>query len=149
MNYAHLHLLINHFPLVTLLFGFCILVAGKIQQNEAVIRVALGLLIIGGFVAGAAFLTGDPAEDVIKSLPTYSEKIVHEHEDAADFGLWSTVITACTAVGGLYLSKKKGAVPKRYLIFLFVVNFWALTVIARTNYLGGMISHTEIRSEAK
>jgi uncharacterized membrane protein len=146
MSAPHLHLLLNHFPLATLLFGFGILVLSRIQRNESVTRVALGLLILGGFAAGGTFLTGEPAEDALKHYPTFSEKIVHEHELAAGFGLWSTVITACAAAGGLYFSMKKGAVPKAFMIFIFVLNFWALTVLARTNYLGGQISHPEIRS---
>jgi uncharacterized membrane protein YoaK (UPF0700 family) len=145
MTYPHIHLLLNHFPIATLLFGFCILVIGRIQHNEGVVRVALGLLIVGGFVGTASFFTGDPAADIIKTNSTFSAPIVHEHELAATFGLWATIITAVVASGGLFLSRKKGAVPKRYLVLIFIINFWALTVIARTNYLGGQISHPEIR----
>jgi uncharacterized membrane protein len=148
MNYAHLHLLLNHFPIATLLFGFVILIIGKIRRNESIIRVALSLLVVGGFVGTAAFLTGDQAADVLKSSPTFQEKLVNEHDQAANFGLWATIITACVAAGGLYLSKKKGAVPKGFMIAIFVINFWALTVIARVNYLGGQISHPETRSDS-
>jgi hypothetical protein len=147
MNYPHIHLLLNHFPLATLLFGSCILVAGKIQRNEGVIRIALALLVFGGFAGGAAFLTGDQAADVLKTNPTYQENLIHEHELAANFGLWATIITACAATVGLYLSKKRGAIPKGFLILIYIISFWALTVIARTNFLGGQISHPETRSD--
>jgi hypothetical protein len=30
-----------------------------------------------------------------------------------------------------------------------VINFWSLTVVARTNYLGGLITHPEIRPDPK
>jgi uncharacterized membrane protein len=149
MNFAHLHLLLNHFPITALLFGFSVLAIGRLKSNETIIRVALGILVVGGFVAGAAFLTGDRAADLLMQNPTYSKKMITEHDQAAGFGLWSTIITACTAAGGLYLSQKKGAAPKRYLLIIFILNFWALTVIARTNYLGGQISHPETRFDSK
>jgi len=149
MNAAHLHLLLNHLPIGTLLFGFGILVVGWIQRSEPVLRVALDILILGGLVAAAAFLTGNPAADVLRKYPSYEEKLVHEHWLAANFGLWSTVITAVAAAGCLYLSMRRGTVPRCCLIILLVINLWALSVIARTNYLGGLIGHPEIRSESK
>ncbi len=145
MNAPHLHLILNHFPIATLLIGFCILIAGRFCRNEPITRVALSLLIVGGLAGLGAYLTGEPAEDVLKSAPSFSENLVHEHEQAAFFGLWATVITGVVAAGALYFSKKKGAIPKAYLILLFIINFWALTVIARVNYLGALISHSEIR----
>lgn len=148
MNDAHIHLLLNHFPFATLLFGFIILLIAKLQRNESILRVALSILVFGGFMGAAAFLTGEPAEHLLKELPNFQKELIHEHEAAGKFGLISTIITAIVAAGGLYVSIKKGQVPKIYLIFIFVVNFWALTVIGRTNYLGGMIGHAEIRSES-
>ena len=50
MNPAHIHLLLNHFPLATLLFGFIIPIASKLQRNESVLRIALGILVVGGFM---------------------------------------------------------------------------------------------------
>ena len=151
MNIAHLHLLLNHFPIATLLFGFFILLFGRVRRDEGVIRVGFGVLVVGGFVAAAAYFTGDPAEDVLKAFApsSFPKSFVSEHAQAAVFGLWSTIITACAAAAGLFLSMKKGAVSNRYLILVFVINFWALTVVARVNYLGGLISHPEIRSESK
>jgi uncharacterized membrane protein len=149
MNLAHLHMILNHFPIATLIFGFVILVVGRLRRNETIIRVALGILIVGAFAGLGAFFTGDPAEDVIKSRPGFMKDLVHEHEKAADFGLWATIITGCTALAALYFSMKKSAIPKWLMIALFIINFWALTVLARVNYLGGQISHPEIRSESK
>lgn len=149
MNAAHLHLLLNHLPISTLLFGFGILIVGWFQHNQAVIRVALGILVLGGLVAGAAFLTGNPAADVLRAYPSYVEKLVHEHWLAANFALWSAVATAVAAAGCLYFSWKRGSVPTCCLIIVLGVNFWSLTVVARANYLGSLISHPEIRSGAR
>ena len=148
MNYAHVHLLINHFPLATLLFGFVILVISRIQKNEGATRMALGILVLGGLCGFAAHFTGDRAVDVIKNLPTYSREIVREHDAAAGFGLWATIITGAFAALGLFFSVRKHAIPRWCLILIMVVNVWALTVIARVNYLGGQIAHPETRPAA-
>lgn len=149
MNLAHLHLLLNHFPIATMLFGFVILMVARFRRNETITRVALCILVVGAFAGLGAFFTGDPAEDVIKSRPGFAEDLVHEHEEAADFGLWATIITGCVAAAALYFSTKKKGIPKWLMIALIIINIWALTVLARVNYLGGQISHPEIRFEAK
>ncbi len=44
MNWAHVHLLINHIPVLGTLFGALLLVFGIVKKNEEIKRVSLGIL---------------------------------------------------------------------------------------------------------
>ena len=147
MNAAQIHLLVNHMPLASLTFGFFILIWGKIKNNPSILEVAFILLMIGGLFAVASYFTGDDAYDVVKNLPNFSKDRAHEHELAAKFGLLWTILTAVLATSALYFLKKKAGVPKALLYVVLILNLFTLTVLARTNHLGGQISHPEIRSK--
>jgi len=65
MNGAQLHLALNHLPVIGTLIALLVLAAGMALRNETVRRTALVLLVGAGLAAGGAFLTGEPAEEVI------------------------------------------------------------------------------------
>ena len=140
-----MHLLLNHFPIVGLIFSFLVLCFGLIRSKKDFVQVALSLTVLSGALAIPTYLTGEPAEDVIKNLPVFSESIVEEHEKAGLFAVWAMVISAVASATGLFFSIKKNEIPKKLVIVIVVLHVWALSVVARTNYLGGKISHTEVR----
>ena len=68
MNGAHLHLLINHVPVLGIVFGLLLLVFGWWRKSEEIKKAALGTFVVIAFSAVAAFLTGEPAEDTVKGV---------------------------------------------------------------------------------
>ena len=145
MNGAHIHLLLNHFPIIGLFFSFLILSLGVLRPNVGFVRAGLLIAIVSGIFALPTYLTGEPAEDIVKQTPWFSKPLVHEHEEAAEFAIWATEITAAAAAAGLFFSLKRNRIPKLLMIAIVVLNLFTLTVLARTNYLGGKITHVEIR----
>jgi hypothetical protein len=82
----------------------------------------------------------------LKSNPAFTGKnLIHEHEEAAEFAIWFSSLTALVSAAGLYYSVKKGRIPKPLIIAIVILHIHILTVLARTNYLGGQISHPEVR----
>lgn len=147
MNAAHIHLLLNHFPLVGFVFSFLILALGLYLSDESYIRAGLLVILIAGFLAVPTYLTGEPAEEVIEKLPAFSEKIVETHEEAAELAILFISLTTLAAGGALWMSIKRKVASKVVLKFVLALNFVSLVLIGQTNNLGGKISHTEIRSE--
>ncbi len=145
LNAAQLHLLVNHMPLAALGFSFLILIWGKTKNNMAIIKVAFALLILGGFFAAASFLSGDEAKELVENLPNFSKDHANEHELAAKFGLWWTIFTAVIAAFGFFQLIKKGSLARWLFYSILFFNLFTLTVLARTNHLGGQISHPELR----
>lgn len=69
MNLTHLHLLLNHLPVVGTICGAGLLAFTLSRRSNDLKRAALGLLVISALVAIPAYLTGEPAEDGVKGLP--------------------------------------------------------------------------------
>ena len=62
MDATHLHLLLNHFPIVGTLLGVGVMLYGYIVGSEQVKKAALWLWAAMALVAIPVFLTGEPAE---------------------------------------------------------------------------------------
>lgn len=80
MNGAHLHLMINHFPVVGLLFGLVMLVVAQLRRNSDLARTGLVALVIIAIITIPAYLTGEPAHDVVQHLTGISEEVLERHE---------------------------------------------------------------------
>jgi len=146
MNGAHIHLMFNHFPLIGFVFSFLVLLLGLVRANESVVRVGFLIILVSGLLTVPTYLSGEEAEDIVEKLPTVSKEWLEEHEAAAGYAIWAIGITTAAAAAGLYLStRKKAKTPKPVLVAVTLLNLFSLTVIARTNYLGGPITHSEIR----
>lgn len=140
MNATHIHLLINHLPVLLIPFATLYFAHAVKFGNESSRKFALILLIFAGLSAIPADVTGDEAADIAKNIPGVTKETIHEHDEAADFALWAGIITAVAAVAPLVLKDKKRKIAT---IVTFVIAIWACTVMARTAYLGGKIRHTE------
>lgn len=148
MNAAHLHLMVNHLPLFAVLFALVFLAIGLWRPLLPVVRRAgLVLLVVGGLGGGAAYLSGEPAEEIVEEQAQFDHDRVEEHEDAGMFGMISTAIAGLLALGILWRSRGK-MVGGRATILALVVGLWAMAVLARTAWLGGKIQHPELRDGA-
>lgn len=112
MNAAHSHLLLNHFPLIGFVFSFLLLALGQFRSNESYVRAGISIILVSGFLAVPTYLAGEPAEEVIKKLPGFSENLVEAHEEAAELAIWFIGATTLVAGVALWLSIKKTVTSK-------------------------------------
>ena len=146
MNAAHLHLLVNHLPIVGSLMGFLLLLFATLLKKQELSKTVLGLFVIIGATSGVAYLTGEPAEEFLENRPGIEEKYIEEHEEMAELALISSLATGVLSMGVLVLFRKRGFQNKLLWVVLFsgLVTFF---LMAKTGYLGGTISHPETRNE--
>ncbi len=148
MNAAHLHLLVNHLPVVGEIFSVCLMLYGVIRKNLEVKRAALWAYVVTGISTFVANLTGDPAAQFIKPLHLVDAARISEHAHAADFALWSCALVGSLALIALLLTRGVPAIkaPKlmnTFIIASFAVSLFAVSVLVRVSELGGAIRHTE------
>lgn len=146
MNGAHLHLIVNHIPLFTSVFGLIALLWSMVRRSSELRSAAIALFVLGGVSAWIANATGEGAEEVVEHLSGVTRPLIHEHEEAAEAGLIVCGILAALAVALAVLRKK--AKPKVLKILqgvMLVLALMASTAMARVSFLGGQIRHTEIR----
>lgn len=88
MTWPHLHLMLSHLPVLGAPFLLLLLAWALVPRSEELTRLALGATVALAVVTVPVYLTGEPAEEAIETLPGVSEQVVDRHEERAE--------TACT-----------------------------------------------------
>lgn len=148
MNQAHLHLLLNHLPILGALFGLLILAGGFFLKNDAVKRTALGMFVLSAILAIPAYLTGEGAEEIVESLPGVTENLIEAHEDMANIFLWMVGALGLIALATLYTDLKSKKAASMLYALTFAAAIGTMVFAQRVGASGGEIRHTEIRSGA-
>ena len=143
MNPTHLHLLLNHFPIVGTLIGSAILLYSIIKEQNAGKNIGAFIIVIMAIIAIPVLLTREPAEESIEHLSGISKALIHDHEEASLKAFWLMEITGIFSLFAIVLYKIKSTfAPKAFWIaFAFsAITFFAM---AWAGYLGGKIRHPE------
>lgn len=150
MDLTHLHLMLNHLPVLGVVFGFLILAWGVLRGQDEIKKIGLIFLIITAIFAVPVYLTGEPAEEAVENLAGVSEQIIETHEDSALVSLILAIATGVMAATALILKRFATENAARISIFaVLLLSIFTGGFITRTANLGGQIRHTEIRSAAQ
>jgi hypothetical protein len=90
-------------------------------------------------------LSGNGAQDAIKSMPGVSKSLIEAHEGAALVALAFMEVTGVFAWLGLWQFRRLARVPGWNLAVILVLTVATLGLMARASSLGGEIRHAEIR----
>lgn len=148
MNDAHLHLVVNHFPIIGTILGLGILITGIILKNNTVKNTAYVLFIVSAIFAAFSMGTGEGAEEMVEDMPTVGKQIIHEHEEMAEKLALVLYFLGVISLGGLFLNYKKHAKAQLVSIVTLLVAIGATFLAQQTGTTGGEIRHTEIRPNA-
>lgn len=148
MDPVHIHLFLNHVPIVGSIGGAAILAYGLFRRNDEVKRLGLGLLILTAVIAIPVFLTGEPSEDVVEGLAGVSEPMIEQHEDAGKIALIVSIVTGVAALIAMFFTIAKAEIGKLMVWITLVASVLAAGAMARAGNLGGQIRHSEIRADA-
>jgi uncharacterized membrane protein len=147
MSAVHIHLLLNHIPVIGVLIGLVVFALGVWRRNDSWIRLALGLFAAVALVALATMLTGEAAEEAVENLPGVSESYISSHEDAAKLASIGAYLLGAVSLAVLVVRRRQ---PLTRAVSIMVLPFALLVtgLMAYTANLGGQIRHPEIRGEA-
>ncbi len=148
MNDAHLHLVVNHFPIIGTILGLGILIAGMILKNNSVKNTAYSLFIIAAVFAAFSMGTGEGAEEAVEKMPTVGKQIIHEHEEMAEKLAVILYVLGVVSIGGIYLNIKNHAKAKLVSYVALILAIGAVFLAKETGTTGGEVRHTEIRANA-
>jgi hypothetical protein len=149
MNWAYVHLSLNHLPVIGAIFGALLLLLALLRKSEELKRVSLGVFVFTALLALPVYFTGEPAKEVVKHLPGVAESLIEKHENAALFALLMAEATGLVALAGLILSRRAERVPGRIIGAALVLSLATSGLMGWTANLGGQIRHTEIRADFK
>ena len=145
INQAHIHLIVNHVPIMGSLFAAVLLGAGILRQNTVLTQAGLVAVLLAGLLCLPAQLTGEGAAAIVQNMPRVSRALIQNHAAAAELGFW--VLEGAAALALFSLLLLKSASPKARLLSLLTLLVAAVSfgLLARAGNLGGQIRHTEIR----
>lgn len=144
LNAAHIHLMLNHIPVLATLFSIPLLIWGMVAQQQAIKKVALVGFIVAGLSVVAAVQSGEEAEDIVESLPGVSEQVIHDHEEAAELAQWLTIILGIGGIGGFFLLTGGLKYSRQIMLVLLVYSLIVGGMLIYTANLGGKIMHPEL-----
>lgn len=147
MNDAHLHLVVNHFPIIGTIFGLGILLAGMLLKNKTAVNIAYILFVISAIFGFASMYTGEGAEEMVEDLPSVGHQIIHEHEEIAEKLAIILYTLALISLVGLYLNFKQNTKAKLLSYLALVVAVIAVLIGKEVGTTGGEVRHTEIRTD--
>lgn len=148
MNDAHLHMVVNHFPIIGTIFGLGILIAGIFMKNTVIKNVAYILFVVAAIFAAVSMATGEGAEEIAENLPSVTDQIIHEHEEMAEKLALVLYVLGGISLVGLYLNFKNHAKASLVSYFAFAIALVAVFLGKQTGTTGGEVRHTEIRANA-
>src|SRR4029077_5746199 len=126
MNFAQIHLFLNHFPIIGTLVGLGLLVISLVGKNEGLRRASLILFAAMALLAIPTFFSGTGAQGAIKKLPGVSEALIERHQGAAMLALLFMEITGAFSLVALWKAQETSR-PARWnrslsavLLFLIV-----------------------------
>jgi uncharacterized membrane protein len=148
MNDAHLHMIVNHFPIIGTIFGFGILIAGLVLKNKTLQNTSYVLFIVAAIFAAISMGTGEGAEELVEDMPNIGKQIIHEHEELAEKLAVLLYVLGGLSLAGLYLNFKNNAKAKLLSFLILGIATAGLFLVQKVGTSGGEIRHTEIRANA-
>ena len=148
MSDAHLHLVVNHFPIIGSIFGLGILIVGLILKNNSVKNTAYIVFAFAAIFAFASMYTGEGAEEMVEDFPNIGKQIIHEHEELAEKFAIALYILGVTSLITLFLNLKNNAKAKLMSFLVLTIALVAVVLAKEVGTSGGEIRHTEIRENS-
>jgi len=148
MNWSHVHLMLNHIPVLGVFFGLLLLLAAKLRKSEELDKASLVVFVLMGAAAGLVYFTGEQAEVAVTQIPEISKTLVLQHDDAAFYAVTSACILGGVALLGLFLFRGTRSAPRWFGVVVLLLALLTTGLVVWTANLGGYIRHPEIRSAA-
>lgn len=144
MNFAHLHLIMNHVPTIGSVAALGLLFLGYARRNDHLKHVGLEVLFVIALLTLPVYVSGAAAHGELRNVKEVSDDAIRVHQDAAIIGF--TLIEFAGFVGWVALWQwrrhgrpGRGMVPASTVLLLL-----SLAVMGWVANIGGEIRHPEI-----
>ncbi|MDQ3021732.1 MAG: hypothetical protein M3R36_14350 [Bacteroidota bacterium] len=148
MNAAHLHIILNHIPVIGSGIAIFVLLIGMLKKSDDIKKVTLLILVLTALITIPVYLSGQDAEEMVEgNYEDVDEQFIESHEDFALYSFIAMDIAGAIALIGLFLYKKPKILPNSFAFFFLAVLIIVNGMMVYTANLGGKIHHPEIRED--
>ncbi len=147
MNLLHLHLILNHVPIIGLLIANLLLLWATISKQLILKKTATVMIVVCAALTLPVYFSGEPAEHGLEKTVQLSESVIEAHEEAAELAVVLTSVSGVLALLSLtpFLRNSLG-ISSLVGFALLACSIGSSASLMWTGYLGGQIRHTEIQS---
>ncbi len=147
MSAPHLHLILNHIPILGTVFGFLILLIGLFKRSRDIKNTGLLLFVLAALVAIPVIMSGEESIEIVRELPGVTHDHIHQHEEVAEVSFIAMEVLGGLALLAMLLSLRAKGTPHWMIMLCFALSMPVIGSMAYTADLGGQIRHIEIRPD--
>ena len=144
-SFTHLHLLLNHFPIIVTILGLMLVVVAMWRKSDSLARVALAFFVGGALSALPTYLTGESAENTARHLPGVTRELIEAHSDSAVISAIFVGALGLFALWALWRFRTALSLPVWVVRVALVASLIGSGLMSWTGLLGGQVRHTEVR----
>jgi uncharacterized membrane protein len=144
MDWAHIHIMLNHFPIILEIVGAAATIVAIMWPRRGTWMYAAASLTLAGLTVIPTYFTGAPAEHLL-NRPWYVVRgAIHNHEEAA---LISAILVGVVALIAAFAWRRMVRYPRETSLpgalraLLLAGAMIATAHIVYTSLLGGRIVH--------
>lgn len=142
----HMHLLLNHWPIIGTFIAFGLFVCALIGKSDVLKRTSLVFFAVIALLTIPTYTTGNGAQVGIKNIQEVTAASIEQHQGAAIIALIFMELTGAVAWFGLWQYRRNARPASWVLPCVFVLGVVTLVVMTITGNTGGEIRHPEILS---
>ena len=147
----HLHVMLNHFPIILTLLVPPILLAGLFFQQKPILAVGFSLALLGALTTPAVMQTGHSAHtrfemgQIQPPLGEDGDIAAEMHEDMAEKAAPLLYIVGFGGIAGLLILRFRPAWKNHITVIVILTALGATFFTLQAALLGGRIRHQEFR----
>lgn len=148
MNAAHLHIVLNHIPVIGSAIAIFVLLIGLLKKSDDIKKVSAMILVLTALITIPVYVSGDGAQAKIEgNYEDVDEEFIDAHEDFALYSFIAMDIAGAVALAALFMFRKPKLLPNSFAVILLLLMLAVNGMMAWTANLGGKIHHPEIRED--
>jgi hypothetical protein len=117
------------------------------MKSDDLKRASLVILLGIALISIPTYMSGNGAQQALKSLPGISKSLVETHEGAAMEALAFMEVAGAFAWLGLWQFRRLGHLPGWNAAVILLLTLVTFGLMARASNIGGEIRHAEIRAD--
>jgi uncharacterized membrane protein len=142
-------MVVNHIPIMGIIFGLGILITALVENNKTVKNIAYVLFIVAAIFAAISSSTGEMAEDLVKDIPSVEKKIIDQHAHFAALLTLTLYVLGVISAVGIFLNFRKNSRTKTIAFLAILLGIIGVFFTFQAGKSGGDIRHTEFRSKSQ
>ena len=143
-NVVHIHLLLNHVPVIGMIIGLGLFLIALIGKSEDLERASLVIFLGMALIAFPTYMSGSAAADAVRYFSGIPLAMITAHQNAALLALLFVEITGTVAWFGLWEYRRNSKIGGVTLATVLILAIATTALMGNVGNLGGKIRHGEI-----